>query len=70
MSPLTRRIVTNELNELSRVKESKSEALHSYNIGVAREPLERAYGYDPIGSEINVGIPPNRAAKKPPQTAP
>ena len=24
----------------------------------------------PVGSEINVGVPPNKAAKKPTQTAP
>lgn len=31
----------NELNELEKVNESKSQAVHPYSTGVAREPVDR-----------------------------
>jgi hypothetical protein len=45
VTPHQRSIAIIELNELERVKESKSEALHPYSTGVAREPIDRAYGH-------------------------
>jgi hypothetical protein len=38
-----RSITVNELNQLSKVKESKSEALHPYSTGVARKPVDRTF---------------------------
>jgi hypothetical protein len=39
-----RSTATNELNELSRVKEIRSEAIHPYSTGIVRKPVDRAYG--------------------------
>jgi hypothetical protein len=47
MPPLARSTAINELNEFEKVKEIRSAGLHPYRTGVAREPLDRAYGHWP-----------------------
>jgi hypothetical protein len=37
-------MMSSAINELERVKESKSDALHPYSTGNPREPVDRAYG--------------------------